>query len=100
MHLIETADIVATLGAAKRPGQWLVGFALETEDRRFRALAKLEQKNCELMVLNGPAAINAAENDVEVIDPRGEVLRRISGDKQIVADGILEIIGERLCVQR
>src|SRR4051812_45753865 len=31
LHLIETPDIVATLGA-QRTKQWLVGFALETED--------------------------------------------------------------------
>ncbi len=36
LHLIETADIVATLAAHKRH-QWFVGFALETEDQRFRA---------------------------------------------------------------
>jgi phosphopantothenoylcysteine decarboxylase/phosphopantothenate--cysteine ligase len=30
LHLVETPDIVATLGAGKRAGQWLVGFALET----------------------------------------------------------------------
>ena len=44
LHLIETPDIVATLGMHKRPDQWVVGFALETEDHRFRAIRKLEQK--------------------------------------------------------
>src|SRR6185369_8960587 len=52
LHLVETADVVATLGATKTR-QWLVGFALETEDHRLRALAKLEKKHCDLMVLNG-----------------------------------------------
>ncbi|HEV7226619.1 MAG TPA: phosphopantothenoylcysteine decarboxylase, partial [Pirellulales bacterium] len=59
LHLIETPDVVATLGAEKRAGQWLVGFALETDDQRLRALAKLEKKSCDLMVLNGPQAMNA-----------------------------------------
>ena len=44
LHLIETPDVVAALGAEKRAGQWLVGFALETTDQRFRALVKLEKK--------------------------------------------------------
>ena len=36
LHLIETQDIIATLGATKRPDQWVVGFALETEDQQER----------------------------------------------------------------
>ena len=62
LHLIETPDIVATLGMSKRPHQWLVGFALETEDQRFRTITKMEKKSCDLMVLNGPQAIAAADN--------------------------------------
>ena len=36
LHLIETPDVVASLAAEKKPRQWVVGFALETEDQRFR----------------------------------------------------------------
>ena len=43
LQLIETPDVVATLGAAKR-GQWLVGFALETDDHRLRAWRSLRRK--------------------------------------------------------
>src|SRR4051794_4629561 len=32
LNLVETPDVMATLGASKRPEQWLVGFALETDD--------------------------------------------------------------------
>ena len=46
LHLIETPDVVATLGSTKK-GQWLVGFALETDDHRLRAVAKLEKKSCD-----------------------------------------------------
>ena len=42
LHLVETPDIVATLGAHKT-GQWLVGFALETDDHRLRALASCKR---------------------------------------------------------
>ena len=68
LNLIETPDVVATLGAEKHSNQWLVGFALETEDQRFRALTKLEKKSCDLMVLNGPAAMESLDNQVEIID--------------------------------
>ena len=96
LHLVETADVVATMGANRRPHQWLVGFALETEDQRFRALAKLERKSCDLMVLNGPEAMDAVENSVELIDPQGNLLQSIQGSKEHVARGILELVGRKL----
>lgn len=96
LHLIETDDIVATLGKHKAAGQWLVGFALETEDRRLRALAKLQKKHCDLMVLNGPEAMNSLDNTVEIIDRAGAVLATISDKKEAVARGIFDVIEREL----
>ena len=95
LHLIETEDVVATLGAEKTH-QWLVGFALETEDHRLRALAKLEKKSCDLMVSNGTEAMNSLDNNVEIIDPHGNVVAAFTGPKEHVARGILSIIEQRL----
>ncbi|GAA4439528.1 phosphopantothenoylcysteine decarboxylase [Bremerella cremea] len=95
LQLIETPDIVATLGAEKKD-RWVVGFALETEDRRFRALVKLEKKSCDLMVLNGPEAMNSEENHVEVLAKDGSVVATIDGSKGEVASQIMQIVGERL----
>jgi phosphopantothenoylcysteine decarboxylase/phosphopantothenate--cysteine ligase len=96
LHLIETDDVVATLGAAKRADQWVVGFALETTDPRLRALAKLEKKHCDLIVLNGPEAMNALDNRVEVLDPNGDVVEIIAGQKEEVGRGIFAIVESRL----
>jgi phosphopantothenoylcysteine decarboxylase/phosphopantothenate--cysteine ligase len=96
LHLVETDDVVATLGQRKGR-RWVVGFALETEDHRLRALAKLEQKCCDLMVSNGPEAISAIDNQVEVITPNGEVIASLKGSKDKVAADILEIVQQRLC---
>ncbi len=96
LELIETADVVATLGQQKRSDQWVVGFALETEDRRFRAIAKLERKHCDLMVSNGPGAIDALHNDVELLDHDGNVIAAISGSKADVAQALLREIDRRL----
>lgn len=100
LQLVETPDIMATLGTRKRKDQWLVGFALETDDHRFRALAKLERKSCDLMVLNGPAAMDALITQVEVIDRAGNVLAQLEGSKRQVADGILELIEAHLALDR
>jgi phosphopantothenoylcysteine decarboxylase/phosphopantothenate--cysteine ligase len=96
LELIETADVVATLGQQKRNDQWVVGFALETEDHRFRAIVKLERKLCDLMVSNGPAAIDSLSNEVELLDPAGDVLAAISGSKTEVARQLLSEIDRRL----
>ncbi|HWB09859.1 MAG TPA: phosphopantothenoylcysteine decarboxylase [Pirellulales bacterium] len=99
LHLIETPDIIATLGLQKR-SQWLVGFALEVDDQRLRALAKLEKKHCDLMVLNGPEAIHSAETRVEILDPAGDVVATLSGSKESVARGIAATIQNRLIIDR
>ncbi len=96
LELVETPDVVATLGAEKRHNQWLVGFALETEDHHFRAITKAEKKRCDLMVLNGPQAMHSPDNHVEVLDRQGTVIKTISGSKEHVAHGILQIIQSRL----
>lgn len=95
LHLVETDDVVATLGATKTT-QWLVGFALETEDHRLRALAKLEKKHCDLIVLNGPEAMHATSNNVEVLDRAGAVIESLAGPKEDVARGIFAVIEQRL----
>jgi phosphopantothenoylcysteine decarboxylase/phosphopantothenate--cysteine ligase len=95
LHLIETDDVVATLGS-KKGRRWVVGFALETEDHRLRALAKLERKFCDLMISNGPEAISSTDNNVEVITHGGEVIASIAGSKDDVATQILSIIHARL----
>lgn len=55
LELVANPDIAATLGAEKRPGQILVGFALETDNGPANALGKMERKNLDMVVLNSLA---------------------------------------------
>jgi phosphopantothenoylcysteine decarboxylase/phosphopantothenate--cysteine ligase len=95
LHLVETADVVAALAAVK-DSQWMVAFALETEDPRMRALQKLERKSCDLIVLNGPQAVHATDTEVELISPGGDGLATFSGSKHQVGQGIFRVIQQRL----
>lgn len=52
LRLEETEDIAAALGNAKKANQKLVCFALETENEEAHALAKMNRKNADLLVLN------------------------------------------------
>lgn len=90
LELIETADIVATAAQRKLPHQWVVGFALETEDLRFRAIVKMQRKCCDMMVSNGPSALNSLTNDVEIIAADGRTIAYVSGDKSTVATAIIQ----------
>lgn len=95
LHLVETADVVALLAAIKQ-SQWMVAFALETEDPRMRALQKLERKSCDLIVLNGPEALHAPGTHVEVIRADGDVLGDFCGSKQQVGKEIFRVIQGQL----
>lgn len=90
LELIETPDIVATAAQKKLPHQWVVGFALETEDLRFRAIVKMQRKCCDMMVSNGPSAINSLSNEVEILAADGTTIAYASGDKRTVANAIIQ----------
>ncbi|HEX8060055.1 MAG TPA: bifunctional phosphopantothenoylcysteine decarboxylase/phosphopantothenate--cysteine ligase CoaBC [Cyclobacteriaceae bacterium] len=52
LELIKTHDIASELGKVKKPGQVIVGFALETENEKANAQKKLVAKNFDFIVLN------------------------------------------------
>ena len=65
-------DIAATLGKAKKDGQCLVGFALETNNAEENARLKLDKKNLDFIVLNSledkGAGFSCDTNKVTIID--------------------------------
>jgi len=88
LEMIETDDVLAELGRLKEH-RWVMGFALEAANARENALQKLRAKNCDWIVLNGPAAIGAQGNNVEVLDSSGHVVASYSGGKIEVARHLL-----------
>ena len=71
-----TPDILADLGAAKRSGQTLVGFAAETETLRENAESKLRRKHLDLIVANDVSAPGAGfEHDTNEVVILGEADR-------------------------
>ncbi len=99
LHLVETDDILATLGVRKGM-RWLVGFALESADHRKRALDKLRRKHCDLIVSNDPQSLGSPDTKVEVLAAGGKVVATLAGSKEDVARGILAIINEQLIERR
>lgn len=62
LELVENPDIAAAVGAAKRPGQTLVGFAAETEHLLDNARRKLDKKNLDMIVANDVSQPGAGFN--------------------------------------
>lgn len=92
--LTRTADILAGLGAKKRPGQVLVGFALETRDELEYARAKMASKNLDLIVVNNPtregSSFGGDSNEVSFLGPHGDVERLPVLSKRRVASLLLD----------
>lgn len=69
-------DILMACGRSKRADQFLLGFAVETEDELNQARLKLETKNLDMIVVNNPntpgAGFDVDTNVVTVITPEGE----------------------------
>jgi phosphopantothenoylcysteine decarboxylase/phosphopantothenate--cysteine ligase len=64
-------DILAELGKRRRPGQVLVGFALETTNGVTRARQKLREKKLDLVVLNHPRdGLGGDTNRVVLVEAR------------------------------
>ena len=88
----ETQDILATLGNIKRPDQWSVAFALETEDGIARAWEKMQKKRCDLVVLNDPDTINRDEGTFQIFDAFGGEYKKFTGSKRAFAEELLSCI--------
>lgn len=93
LELEATTDIAAELGRRKKSCQVLVGFAAETDGVLENARAKLDRKNCDLIVANdvsrSDAGFGVDTNVVTLIDRDGAVeLPKLT--KREVADAILD----------
>jgi phosphopantothenoylcysteine decarboxylase / phosphopantothenate---cysteine ligase len=75
VELAKTKDILKTLGEQKKAGQFLVGFALETNNEKAFALEKLKEKNADMIVLNSlndaGAGFGHDTNKITIFDKQG-----------------------------
>ncbi len=91
LRLMCTTDILAELGRDKG-GRVLVGFALEAENARENALRKLSEKNLDLIVVNGPAAMGARRTTVELLFASGETEIIADAPKLEIASRIVQAV--------
>jgi phosphopantothenoylcysteine decarboxylase/phosphopantothenate--cysteine ligase len=91
-----TVDILATLGARRRPDQTLVGFAAETDDLLANALDKLTRKGADLVVANDVSAPGVGfEHDTNAVTILGRDRPDTTvglTDKRAVANAVLDAV--------
>jgi phosphopantothenoylcysteine decarboxylase/phosphopantothenate--cysteine ligase len=101
LELVKTKDILATLGKFK-DNQFLVGFALETNNEIENAIAKLKKKNLDLIVLNSlndkGAGFKNETNKVTIIDKFENISEYNLKSKTAVATDIFNEILNKLYV--
>lgn len=96
LALVKNRDILKTMGESKKEGQYLVGFALETENERENANKKLVSKKLDMIVLNSlkdeGAGFDHSTNKVTLIKRSGAMLELPLKSKSEVARDILNDI--------
>jgi len=95
IELEKTEDILASLGEIKQK-QFLIGFALETDNEIENAKLKIQKKNLDLIVLNSlqddGAGFGKPTNKVTFIDRSFVIEPMDLKSKEAVADDILNKI--------
>lgn len=99
IELEKTKDILASLGAIKK-NQFVIGFALETNNEIENAKGKLKRKNLDFIVLNSlqdkGAGFGKATNKITIIDADESLQTFELKSKQAVANDILTHLLEKL----
>jgi len=96
--LVKNPDILKTMGEKKK-NQFLVGFALETQNEEENAKGKLVRKNLDMIVLNSlkdsGAGFKNDTNKIKIITPSGQKDFALKS-KEDVAKDILDFVEEQL----
>lgn len=95
LKLKRNPDILAELCKNKKPGQLIIGFALETENMEANAISKLRRKGCDWIVANSASAIGSDKNSAVIIGRDGKKIRQPKMDKSDLA---VLLLSHLMCV--
>jgi phosphopantothenoylcysteine decarboxylase/phosphopantothenate--cysteine ligase len=99
IELVKTKDILASLGAIKKE-QFLIGFALETNNEIENAKVKLERKNLDFIVLNSlqdkGAGFGKSTNKITIIDKDDSLTSFELKSKKDVATDIVNYLLKKI----
>lgn len=90
-----TTDILAYLGEHRRPGQFICGFSMETENLVENSKKKLQKKNADLIVANNlrdEGAGFGTDTNVVTLVMEGGIVELPCMSKEEVAEAVLDAI--------
>ncbi len=100
LKLVRNPDILKTVGASKRPGQLVIGFAAETTDLITNAEKKVKSKHLDLIVANDVSnqkiGFNSDNNQVTFLFADGSQEKTPLESKPKVAEALIAIISQKL----
>jgi phosphopantothenoylcysteine decarboxylase/phosphopantothenate--cysteine ligase len=101
IQLEKTKDILAHIGKEKKAHQYLVGFALETNNELANAKEKLHTKNANLIVLNSlqdsGAGFGVDTNKITLIEKDNELAFPLMNKKEVARIIVDHIIKAQTC---
>ena len=87
VELKPTSDILKQLGEQKKKGQFIAGFALETDNETENALKKLKNKNLDCIILNSlkekGAGFDIDTNKISIINNETTVTFEVMSKKEV-----------------
>jgi phosphopantothenoylcysteine decarboxylase/phosphopantothenate--cysteine ligase len=99
IKLEKTKDILLEMSSDKKDHQFVVGFALETENEKENAIQKLQKKNLDMIILNSTqdkgAAFGFDTNKISIIEKDLSVTNYELKKKSEVAKDIVSAIIKR-----
>jgi phosphopantothenoylcysteine decarboxylase/phosphopantothenate--cysteine ligase len=94
VSLKKTTDILSALGKKKAMHQKLIGFALESDDALNYGKKKLNEKNCDMVIVNQAnkpdSGFGGDNNTITIIDTTGNVKEFAPMSKDACAEAIIE----------
>ena len=102
IELTPTVDILAEIGANKKEGDFVVGFALETNNEVENAQSKMQRKNCDMIILNSlrdkGAGFGGNDNKITILHKDNNIQNFELKSKSAVAQDIIDSIQSKWLV--
>ena len=100
LELVPNPNILRDSVAAKKPGQVVVGFALETDHFEKHALEKLEKSGADALLLNAPVAKDSGFGfdcvNYTLVTPNSQVPELRMGSKVELSETIVDFVNRKL----
>lgn len=101
LNLVKNPDILATIAQHKQRPKLIIGFAAETENHLKNGLAKLQDKNADIIIINnvannayGNTSLGSDFNKITIISKKQQTIEYEMAPKTQIAEHIISFIAQ------